>query len=198
MCIFSYFVLFSFFIWSCSVLMMQLRCESAAAQGLRSDVLQATKMPESAGLHPEPPFPLALWLWTSPHLRPASLPKSPLPSPQYIIYYICCSDLRSFDKTYFPQMLLTSGPEIMKMVLLPSWVSRLSQSGRRSVEGMLVCSWYIRPVKTRSSETRPAQVKRSREMQCVAGTHDARAWTCCACITGTITYRKCPTSEVVK
>lgn len=58
MCIFSYFVLFSFFIWSCSVLMMQLRCESAVAQGLRSDVLQANKMPESAGLHPEPP---SLW-----------------------------------------------------------------------------------------------------------------------------------------
>lgn len=54
--------------------MMQLRCESAVTQGLRSDVLQATKMLESAGLHPEPPFPLALWLWTSPHLRPASLP----------------------------------------------------------------------------------------------------------------------------
>lgn len=54
--------------------MMQLRCESAVTQGLRSDVLQATKMPESAGLHPEPPFPLALWLWTSPYSGPALLP----------------------------------------------------------------------------------------------------------------------------
>lgn len=82
------------------------------------------------------------------------------------------------------------------------WVSSVSQSGQNNVQGMLVCSWFIWPVKMRSSEIRPTQAERLREMlyrvQCVTSPHDALAWTCCACITGTITYRKCPTSEVVK
>lgn len=52
---------FSFFIWSCSVLMMMqiVRCESAVAQGLRSDVLQATTKTESASMRPTPPH--SLW-----------------------------------------------------------------------------------------------------------------------------------------
>lgn len=52
--IFPVFILFSFFIWSCSVLMMMqiVRCESAVAQGLRSDTHQANKMAKRAGMHP--------------------------------------------------------------------------------------------------------------------------------------------------
>lgn len=63
-------------------MMMQMRCESAVAQGLRSDTFQAPNMAESACLHPEPPLLLALWLWTCPYLRPASLPKAPNPPPK--------------------------------------------------------------------------------------------------------------------
>lgn len=41
-------------------MMMQIvRCESAVAQGLRSDVLQATKKAESASMRPTPPH--SLW-----------------------------------------------------------------------------------------------------------------------------------------
>lgn len=41
-------------------MMMQIvRCESAVAQGLRSDTLQATKKAESASMQPPPPH--SLW-----------------------------------------------------------------------------------------------------------------------------------------
>lgn len=70
---------FSFFIWSCSVLMMQIvRCESAVTQGLRSDILQATKKGgKRKHATPTPSLPLARLLWTSPHSQPASLPNAP-------------------------------------------------------------------------------------------------------------------------
>lgn len=53
-------------------MMMQIvRCESAVAQGLRSDTLQATKKAERASMRPLPPTPFGLLvadlspLWTS-------------------------------------------------------------------------------------------------------------------------------------
>lgn len=77
MYIFSYFILFSFFIWSCSVLMMQLRCESAVTQGLRSDVLQATKTWESAGLHPKTPISFGLQIVDQSPLTTSLAPHNP-------------------------------------------------------------------------------------------------------------------------
>lgn len=81
--IFPILFVFSFFIWTCSVLMMmqKTRCESAAAQGLRSDTIQANEMAASACERlPHPSLPLACWLWTPPsHFKPASLPKTPPP-----------------------------------------------------------------------------------------------------------------------
>lgn len=59
-------------------MMMQIvRCESAVAQGLRSDTSQATKMAASACERlPYPLLPLACWLWTSPHITSLA-PKCP-------------------------------------------------------------------------------------------------------------------------
>lgn len=70
---------FTFFIWSCSDLMMMqiLRCESAVTQGLRSDTLQATQKAASASVRPQPLYPLACWLTTSPLLPPALLLNPP-------------------------------------------------------------------------------------------------------------------------
>lgn len=53
---------FSFFIWSFSVLMMMqiVRCESAVAQGLRSDTLQATKRRKAQACNPHPLTPFGL------------------------------------------------------------------------------------------------------------------------------------------
>lgn len=59
-------------------MMMQIvRCESAVAQGLRSDVLQATKKAESASMRPTPPH--SLWPVGCGPLptQPASLPNAP-------------------------------------------------------------------------------------------------------------------------
>lgn len=60
-------------------MMMQIvRCESAVAQGLRSDTFQATKKAESASMRPPHPLiPLACLLRTSPRSQPALLPNAP-------------------------------------------------------------------------------------------------------------------------
>lgn len=59
-------------------MMMQIvRCESAVAQGLRSDTFQATKRAERASMRlPSPSLPLACWLRTSPH---SNQPSSQMP-----------------------------------------------------------------------------------------------------------------------
>lgn len=76
---------FSFFIWSCSVLMMMqiVRCESAVAQGLRSDILQATKKAESASMRPTPPY--SLWPVGCGPLPTHNQPRSQMPQISDII-----------------------------------------------------------------------------------------------------------------
>lgn len=174
--------------------MMQLRCEPAVTQGLRSDVLQATKMLESAGLHPKSPFPLALWLWTSPRLRPASLPITFSASlSKYALNHIEVFTNPTFPKhvsvlerrIWWRWFLLLTGVECE-----PVW------SGKcwRDIGLQLV---YLA---TENAQQRNVTYASKKVTQNAVWQlpHDARAWTCCACITGTITYRKCPTSEVVK
>lgn len=88
------FVFFPFFIWSCSVLMMQkMRCESAVAQGLRSDTLSSnlnggkrTRATPHA-LPPHSPWPV--WLRTSPHPKTSLAPKC-TKTPQDKICYDKC------------------------------------------------------------------------------------------------------------
>lgn len=70
---------FSFFIWSCSVLMMMqiMRRESTVAQGLRSDTLLATKKAESASMRPLPFSPCGLLVADLPQDTISLAPGSP-------------------------------------------------------------------------------------------------------------------------
>lgn len=57
--------------------MMQImRCESAVAQGLRSDTFQATKRATSASKQPLPPYPFGLLVADLPPPSPSLAPKS--------------------------------------------------------------------------------------------------------------------------
>lgn len=65
-------------------MMMQIvRCESAVAQGLRSDILQATKKAESASMRPTPPH--SLWPVGCGPLPTLNQPRSQMPQISDII-----------------------------------------------------------------------------------------------------------------
>lgn len=65
-------------------MMMQIvRCESAVAQGLRSDILQATKKAESASMRPTPPH--SLWPVGCGPLPTHNQPRSQMPQISDII-----------------------------------------------------------------------------------------------------------------
>lgn len=177
---------FSFFIWSCSVLMMTqiVRCESTVAQGLRSDTLQAPKRRKCASMRLSPPplILLACWLRTSLHLnQPRTqmplthnwLLKSPTQSPvhklcQMAVLPVHCDVAAGWSHN------------------APSFWGALSvlsvcQSG--SCQELLVCSCLTRPSSKSSSETmtfvryKVAQAALYDELVAVAiNTHQALAF----------------------
>lgn len=213
---------FSFFIWSCSVLMMMqiVRCESAVAQGLRSDTLQATKKAASASMRPPPPsLPLACWLRTSPHSQPASLPNAP--KSQTRLAFGRTFTLNEFQYSAINSCWLvdfSNCPMIWNHRLIPPcpppqcsplfWdtlrVPSVCQSGVAGVlpgiAGLQLSHLAIQRAQQRSNDLCQEQGHASSITWCIVvvvvarDTHTPRAGVCCACITGTITCTKCPAS----
>lgn len=145
--LFSYCLFFSFFIWSCSVLMMMqiMRCESAVAQGLRSDKHPTCDKREQATSTPL--TPLASWLQTSPLLTILA-PKRPQISYNwhnnlnFLLYtgkYLTLSQLFIgsqmpnvyMEKSSHCLIRMTPNPfwDVMGAESLPGWCFRCSASG---------------------------------------------------------------------
>lgn len=207
-------------------MMMQIvRCESAVAQGLRSDTSQATKMAASACERlPYPSLPLACWLWTSP-LITSLAPKCPQISDRIgfrkIIHFDMCLSLSLVNGCWLafhfqmPPVWNQNGSHrlLSSTFLRCPLYSEISQGGsvwaslvlQVYCQWMLVCSCLTWPFNRRSSEKNDfcqAQSHASGIIWCievmVSNRHAPRAGVCCACITGAITHTNCPASSVVK
>lgn len=198
------------------MMIMQMRCESAVAQGLRSEILQETKKAESASMRPTPPSPpLACWLRTSPHSKPASLPNAPT-SQTWLAFEknsLCHVQLNLYANSVYwlfpnahttnitveplvdPARPLLYPSEIYKGAeCVPVWWSRCSARGCWSAavldghSASAAAKWW------------PAngKVKQTALYGALWWWQTPRPCVCCACITGTITCTNCPVSQVVR
>lgn len=183
---------FSFFIWSCSVLMMQIvRCESAVAQGLRSDTLQATKKAESASMRPPHP-PHSLWPLCCGPLPTHNQPRSQMPPNlrhnwlkkkqtkqkqillclvrQFSEFYVKCLLAVYFQMPHVimsqcSHWLIPQSPQfpLYSEVLYGCW-AYASLVWQVFCQGLLVCSSLIWPFSERSGEAQwPLPRARSRK-----------------------------------